>query len=289
MASTSQMPSTSKLLKRAENGQALVAAALDNDNKAIQQLMKHVDLDINAKKDNQTAVFVCASRNNVEGLQLLCSEVGLEHGIDVNLANNQGNTPFQIACANDAAGAVEFLLKLPMWFQLDVNKCCAFGRSPFFMACHNNCLKTLRLLTSPHAVNLEPVRGRLEFQGLDGLMHISGFMVAALKGHTKAVQLLMDSIVVPINQDDLLLPVKLNSSGKLIEVTPAEKLSATYPLLEQCFRAGCTAPAKSWCANCKNRRYCSPECQKLEWTKHKPICKLRCVHRPSPKTILDVK
>jgi hypothetical protein len=53
----------------------------------------------------------------------------------------------------------------------------------------------------------------------------------------------------------------------------------------QCGGPGCDKIGNKDCGACKNRKYCSPDCQKADWKSHKKSCK-KAVHKtPSPSAI----
>ena len=44
------------------------------------------------------------------------------------------------------------------------------------------------------------------------------------------------------------------------------------PRIARCDGAGCTRPPSSLCVRCRSARYCSKECQRGDWKRHKPLC-----------------
>jgi hypothetical protein len=53
-----------------------------------------------------------------------------------------------------------------------------------------------------------------------------------------------------------------------------------------CEREGCILEVLSRCSGCKLARYCSRECQKIDWKHHKDVCKIyRKISRDNPNMI----
>jgi hypothetical protein len=44
--------------------------------------------------------------------------------------------------------------------------------------------------------------------------------------------------------------------------------------MSQCARPCCNKPAKNKCSSCLKEWYCSGECQKSDWKKHKSFCRI---------------
>jgi len=53
---------------------------------------------------------------------------------------------------------------------------------------------------------------------------------------------------------------------------PVKVMEHPGSLTGTCLRGVCTATALKWCFKCKDAKYCSRECQEMDWLSHKQNC-----------------
>ena len=71
------------------------------------------------------------------------------------------------------------------------------------------------------------------------------------------------------------LPSLVPTIAHLSKPTPPTRkvaLAREVDIITLC-DAGCRLPGSMKCASCKATRYCSTECQRRSWKRHKPLCK----------------
>lgn len=82
----------------------------------------------------------------------------------------------------------------------------------------------------------------------------------------------------PISKDNIGTATVLPSSARTERSSPSTaEVKITIPKAIGCFKCGAvtTKAGNSLlkCAKCKTAQYCSPDCQKKDWKKHKQACK----------------
>jgi ankyrin repeat protein len=200
-------------------------------------------------RHGETALMLAAAAGHEAIVRLL-----LASGAAVNALARDGGTPLMHAANNGHAACVRALLENGAL----VDVACNSGDSALILAAaRGQTAAVLLLLESNASVQLT--------RPTDGNTALS---LAAAGGHQAVAALLVDCGAASSDAIDSLSSDKMRQMG----------LKMALPRCVKCMKAMKRGEPKL-CAGCKQASYCSAECQKGDWKRHRVSCKLWAAHR----------
>ena len=164
-------------------------------------------------------------------------------------------------------------------------------RTKLFLIDGDNVKDTLACTDDAYIVNEEIYLALTTWYGADGQMVPEPlFFPLSSTSSTSSLEIggLNDSVAktttAPITKTSS-LPAGTKSTTTPVSSSTAAALAAasassvslikkSAPVVTKaCCMCGLRSPTVELCANCKTTNYCDKECQRLDWEKHKPVCK----------------
>lgn len=208
--------------------------------------------DVNVLTNNLcTPVQAAAQSGHVDVIRAL-----VLLGADVNMATNNGRTPVYSAAEQGQVAAIRVLFELGA----DVNTSTGVGTSPVSTAAEGGHLDVIRVLV----VELGADVNAADHHGLTPVMQ------AAYKGLTKVIKLLY-KLGADMNPHRLFSLTKVAQNDNHVDAVECiEKIM--NKLTSECEFCGCSSKRLKLCGRCEKVRYCSSDCQKQDYKKHKKDC-----------------
>jgi ankyrin repeat protein len=200
------------------------------------------------------------NNNGNFGFHIVCqkgyfdiAKIIIDTGTNINTMNNNGSTGLYFCCQY---GHIN-ILKLLIDKNVDINIKNNDRHTGLYIASRENNLDIVKLLIANGAdINLKK------------LLELTPFHIACMLGNVKVVKYLIRKgvdITQETTEGDGINGFYLacaNNKQNIIELL-------TDRLNRVCIV--CNKPSRNRCKNCE-MRYCSSECQLIDWKKHKTIC-----------------
>lgn len=260
-------------------------------------LEKKIEINARDKKTNSTALMFAATiENPANRIKMLLAVPG----IDINAQNNHGFTALIEAADTGNIDAIKILLELPH-IKINVrdkNGATAVGRAKLNEREHAARLiqakiheLSIKAFGAVRAQNLESLKNIIAQIGVDNISDTGGNTLvdeACAINNPKIAAFLLQQADDPqallarfpfekLNPTTTLFQYLCNLAYMCEHRNLAEVESFDTPdilnkhqKLNLC--AYCSKPATKKCSRCKKIHYCSPECQKADWQKHKKVC-----------------
>lgn len=287
-----------------ENGDtALLNAIICKSEEVARFLLKIPELDVTIQnKYGDTALMWAVSECDEDIVTLLLAHPK----IDINFQTKKGEFPLSIACRRGYENKVKLLLQMP---GIKINRQNARGETPLELAAKHPVITQLmrQKINDLTAAAFEAIQ-KHDFDKLKSIVSQIGVDNITDNNLIADIDLLKDKAktgksgntlvdkAFETNQPDIVLFLlqQAKDPQELLVRFPFEAINPSSELFEYCVKlaygegayanaeqapitklchACCTPKCHLKCSSCKAVYYCSAECQKLDWPKHKPNCK----------------
>jgi len=236
-----------------------LTVAADKDRKDIVKfLVKDWQVDINYLSE-VNPLLMAVQKDHIDMVQLL-----IDLGADVNVVQPRMKCyPLHLAASNNFLDIVDLLLKNGAI----VDCCDPRGYTPLFMASSEGYVSCVSSLIKAHA--------DVNHRSMDD--YTTAIYHAATANRTEIVRLLLDHDADPLSTRDEhnhTLAEIAQQKGNTNLANLLELWVSTPPDQRHKICASCNkyVEAAKRCGKCKSIWYCSQECQRKHWPKHKANC-----------------
>ena len=208
-----------------------------------------------SKRSGHSALFLACMEGHTDLAEFITTLPG------VNLHEQcMGVDSFYAACQSGSSDLVQFMLSLNVY---NINLRQIAGCTAFYVACKMNHLPIVKLLLENGAdVDIPDEDGHTPLLSSIGTGKVELFTMLLEHGARPTVEALEFAKLAGRSQ-----------MRKILEEKIGTKLPKHSGLVKHCCQCRSTQRSMLTCSRCRNATYCSEECQKMAWPKHKAFCK----------------